>query len=159
MGFKDKWSEMVAEAKAEAAKSQEEAAKAKAEAKEEAKEEGAKARVLTKGRTLSRYQNFVLRDNSIQKTKGEDAGIYSLEEFVNASVETGEELQKRYTATRILAIGVFALAFKKKTGGSFFLAIEGDSFTWLEEIPYKDKAKAMKFANDVRSAAKKHKAA
>lgn len=145
MGFKDKFNEMVAEAKANNEK-----------AMAEAKEMGAKARVLTKGRTLSRYQNFVLRDNSIQKTRGEDAGIYSLEEFVNASVETGEELQKRFTATRILLIGVFALAFKKKTAGSFFLAIEGDTFTWLEEVEYKDKAKAMKFANEVRAAAKKY---
>lgn len=144
MGFMDKFNEMVAEAKANNEK-----------AMAEAKEEGAKARVLTKQRVLSRYQGFVLRENSIQKTKGEDAGIYSLEEFVNASVETGEELQKRYTATRIFALGVFALAFKKKTKGSFFLAIEGDSFTWLEEIPYKEKAKAMKFANEVRAAAKK----
>ena len=137
MGFMDKLNEMVAEAKEEAAR-----------AKDDAKE-------LSKQRVLSRYHGFVLREASIEKVKGDDKGHFPLSELTGASVETGEELEKRYTATRILALGVFALAFKKKTKGTFFLAIEGESFTWLEEIPYKEKAKAMKFANEVRAAAKK----
>ena len=39
-------------------------------------------------------------------------------------VETEEEAKRRLTATRMLAVGVFALAFPKKTAGSVLITID-----------------------------------
>lgn len=95
---------------------------------------------------------FVLRPSSVEKTSGKDRGRHPLE-GVSATVESGEELHRRITATRILAVGVFAVAFKKKSGGTFFLTIEGPGFAWVEEVGRKDQEKAMRFAARVRAAA------
>jgi hypothetical protein len=44
---------------------------------------------------------------------------YLWKDVSELSVEGPDALQKRITATRILATGIFALAFKKKTGETF----------------------------------------
>jgi hypothetical protein len=44
---------------------------------------------------------------------------YLWKDVTELSVEGPDALQKRITATRILATGIFALAFKKKTGETF----------------------------------------
>lgn len=73
---------------------------------------------------------------------------------VRASVESGSELQSRFTATRILLLGVFVLAFKKKKGGEKYLVIEGEDFVWTVEVDRKHINKAMKFAGRVNDAVK-----
>ena len=47
---------------------------------------------------------------------------YRWEEFVVFSVEGPDQLQKRVTVTRLLAIGIFAFAKKKASGESFLFA-------------------------------------
>ncbi|WP_051480366.1 hypothetical protein [Cellulomonas sp. KRMCY2] len=75
---------------------------------------------------------------------------------VSARVEAGSEIQQRVTATRLLAIGIFALAAKKKSGGESYLTVEGPDFFWTLEVDRKEQAKAREFAakvnNQVRSA-------
>lgn len=47
---------------------------------------------------------------------------YRWEEFKVFSIEGPDQLQKRVTVTRLLAIGIFAFAKKKATGESFLFA-------------------------------------
>lgn len=76
---------------------------------------------------------------------------------VTARVESGSDLQTRVTATRLLAIGVFAFAAKKKSGGEAYLTVEGPDFFWTVEVDRKKRSAAQAFAaqvnNHVRRAA------
>lgn len=75
---------------------------------------------------------------------------------VTARLESGSELQARVTMTRLVALGVFAFAAKKKKGGEKYLTIEGPDFVWTAEVKRdkKDIAKAMKFINQVNTNSK-----
>ncbi len=72
---------------------------------------------------------------------------------VSASVERGEDLQKRITATRLVLTGAFALAWKKKSGGEWWLVIDGPGFSWVEEVDPKNQGKAREFAAKVNALA------
>lgn len=74
---------------------------------------------------------------------------------VSARVESGSDLEKRVTATRLVAMGVFAFAAKKKSGGESYLTIEGPEFFWTFEVDRNDRAKAQAFAAKVNDAARK----
>lgn len=73
---------------------------------------------------------------------------------VSAVVERGSDLQKRVTLTRLVGVGVFALMAKKKSGGEWWLAVEGPDFAWTEEVGRKDVEKAKRFAAAVNVAAR-----
>ena len=75
---------------------------------------------------------------------------------VTARLESGSELQARVTMTRLVALGVFAFAAKKKKGGEKYLTIEGPDFVWTAEVKRdkKDIDKAMKFINQVNTNSK-----
>lgn len=109
-------------------------------------------------------------DSSIDKFKGDDGTTIKLHkqtirngwdskplDGVTARVESGSEMESRFTATRIALLGVFALAFKKKKGGEKYLTIDGPDFSWIAEVNRKHVKDAMKFAakvnNSVREAA------
>jgi hypothetical protein len=66
-----------------------------------------------------------------------------------ASVQTEGEIRDRFTATRIVALGVFALAFKKKTSDKdVFLVIEGDGYLISSHVPSKKESEARQWASD-----------
>lgn len=94
---------------------------------------------------------FKLTDTSIKKglEKKSLSGVI-------ARVESGSELQSRVTATRLLALGVFAFAAKKKKGGEKYLTIEGPDFVWTAEVKRdkKDISKAMNFVSQINNNAK-----
>ena len=96
---------------------------------------------------------FVLRRDGVEKLGGADKGRRPLSGVV-ARVEAGEDLHRRVTATRVVLTGVFALALKKKAGGTSFLTIEGPGFAWVEEVDRKKKEKAVEFAAKVNAAAR-----
>lgn len=75
---------------------------------------------------------------------------------VIARIETGSELQTRVTMTRLVALGVFAFAAKKKKGGEKYLTIEGPDFVWTAEIKRdrKDINKAMNFVSQINTNSK-----
>lgn len=98
------------------------------------------------------YGPFELRKDTVKKTSGKDRGEHPLS-GVAATVESGEDLHRRLTATRVVLTGPFALLLKKKAGGTSFLTIEGPGFSWVEEVNRKKKEKATAFAAAVRSAA------
>ena len=62
---------------------------------------------------------------------------------VNATLEEGEALEKRITATRMLAVGLYALAMPKKTGGTKYLVVEGPDFFWSMEVGHDQIQEAM----------------
>lgn len=66
--------------------------------------------------------------------------------ITRVSLEDGEALSTRVTATRVLALGVFALAAKKRVGGTKFLTIESDEVFVTVEVPRKKVNEARKVA-------------
>lgn len=73
---------------------------------------------------------------------------------VSARVESGSELESRVTATRLVAIGIFAFVAKKKKGGESFLTVEGPDFFWTVEVDRKKRGDAMTFVAKINSAAR-----
>lgn len=104
------------------------------------------------------YGPFILRKDEVERLSGEDAGKHPLA-GVEAFLENGEELQKRITATRLIAVGIFAFAFKKKRGGESFLTIQGDGFAWVVEVPAKKRGDAQRFVSQLRAQSHKVSAA
>lgn len=52
-----------------------------------------------------------------------------------ASVETVGEVRRRVTATRVVAVGVFALALKKKKDDrELFLTVEGEGWSIVADV-------------------------
>lgn len=70
---------------------------------------------------------------------------------VTARVEAGSDLEQRVTATRLVALGLFALAAKKKSGGESYLTIEGPDFFWSVEVGRDDRGKAQAFMAKVNA--------
>lgn len=83
--------------------------------------------------------------------KGEKHDLHG----VKANVEDGSALESRVTLTRLLALGVFAFAFKKKKGGEKYLTIEGPDFAFIAQSGRKQISEAMTFANMVNDQARK----
>lgn len=75
-------------------------------------------------------------------------------EPATARVETGAELDRRVTVTRLAAMGLFALRFKKETGGESWLTVENDTVFWVVEVDRKDDRKAREFAAAVNRASR-----
>ena len=66
-------------------------------------------------------------------------------DVVDIAVEDGEALRERVTVTRMLAVGVFAWALKKKSGGTKFLLIETVDDAHLFELKAKHYREAISF--------------
>lgn len=79
---------------------------------------------------------------------------FPLDTIREVRLEDGEALQSRITATRLVLVGVFALAFKKKRGGEKFLTVETDSAFAAVKVNRKKVNAAQRFAAEVRNAAK-----
>lgn len=72
---------------------------------------------------------------------------------VTATVDTAGNINRRVTATRLVAVGVFALALKKKQDDrEVFLLIDGPDFQWVVDVDPKKAAEARKFAARVNTA-------
>ena len=69
-----------------------------------------------------------------------------------ARVEAAADVERRITATRLLTVGVFALAWKKKSG-SVFLTVTHPKYELMVAVPVKKEADARKFAAKVNTAA------
>lgn len=72
---------------------------------------------------------------------------------VSARVESGSELESRVTATRLVGMGLFAFAAKKKRGGEVWLTVEGPEFFWSVEVSRDDARDARKLAAQVNQQA------
>lgn len=99
------------------------------------------------GTTLALYD-----DGIIERMQGEGRGRHPVA-GVTAVVESGEALSRRVTVTRLVGLGVFAFAAKKKSGGESYLVVEGPDFGWVVEVDWKRRGEAVAFAARVRGAA------
>lgn len=75
-----------------------------------------------------------------------------LSEVVDVSLDDGTALESRFTATRLVLVGVFALAWKKKKGGEKWIAVVGGDSYWLVEVKRKKIKAAMKFVAELKNA-------
>lgn len=67
-------------------------------------------------------------------------------EPATARIEKGEDLEKRVTVTRLVALGgIGGLIWKKRSGGESWLTVESDSVFWVVEVPRGEQDKARKF--------------
>jgi hypothetical protein len=109
---------------------------------EERKRKSAVAQVGLKGAFLDIK---VGKDETVCYLK--DKSIGGPIKGATASVQTEGEIRDRFTATRILAIGIFALAFKKKTSDKdVFVVIEHPEYVITSHVPSKKEADARAFA-------------
>lgn len=99
-----------------------------------------------KGKQLSSYQGVKLYQLWLTTPHGSGSLV-----GVNASVDS--QVSSRITATRLVAIGIFALAAKKKTG-ALYLSIDGPEFASVIECPQDDQLKAREFATKIANASK-----
>jgi hypothetical protein len=64
--------------------------------------------------------------------------IYTWDEISELEVEGPDSIQKRITASRLILTGVFAFAFKKKTGEAFlFISFKDDRTPVIFKFPKK----------------------
>lgn len=71
-----------------------------------------------------------------------------------ARVESGADIRRRITVTRLLVFVPLALMAKKQVG-HVYLSVEGDGFEFVVEVPVKKEADARKFAAKVNNASKR----
>jgi hypothetical protein len=73
-----------------------------------------------------------------------------------AAVDTAGDIEKRFTATRIVTLGVFGLKKKKIDRRELYLAVEGVGFAFVAEIEPKYGAQARKIAAKINSLGQVH---
>lgn len=100
----------------------------------------------TKGKLIASYHGVRLHERWITTPHGSGSLV-----GVHASVDS--QVSSRITATRLLAIGIFALAAKKKTG-ALYLSVDGPDFASVIECPQDDQMKSREFATKIANAAK-----
>lgn len=94
---------------------------------------------------------LILTDSTIS-SKGETHSLTG----VHAHIEDGSAVGNRITATRVLLLGIFALAAKKRTGGEKYLIVEGDDFSYAAMVKQKHIGQAIRFKTRIMDAAAKY---
>ena len=102
--------------------------------------------IAGEGGALTLYPNRVEHHVNRKLT-----AVFPLTDITDARVESGAQLESRVTATRLLAVGVFALAMKKKTGGESFVTIESEEILASVMVGRKKANDAMKFVARVKA--------
>lgn len=83
---------------------------------------------------LARFDDIGVTPTHLAEGYGRRAALYPLP-GIRASVESVGQLSRRITATRLAAVGIFALALQKKQDDrSVFLTIEGPGVAIVREI-------------------------
>lgn len=90
-----------------------------------------------------------LYPDRLEKKEGGSVETLPLSQLEGVRLEDGEEISSRVTMTRLVALGVFALAAKKKTGGEKFLTIESPDVFWTIEVSRKMAGAAQRFIGDI----------
>jgi hypothetical protein len=114
----------------------------------EARQAEIKAAGGGRGKNLGSFEGITLRSTSVHY-KGDGGSVKG----ATARVEAAADVEKRITATRLLAVGIFALAWKKRNG-SVFLTVDHPDYQLLVAVPVKHEADARKFASKINNASK-----
>lgn len=97
---------------------------------------------------------LILYPNRVEHKVGLSSTELPLAEITSVTLESGEELSSRITATRLVALGVFALAAKKKTGGEKYVTIETGTNLVSVKVGRKDVNRATEFVHALELARK-----
>lgn len=95
-----------------------------------------------------------LYPDGIDHLAGLKKATIPLNTIQSITIEDGADLEARITATRLVLIGVFALAFRKRKGGEKYLTIESDDAFTVVQVDRKSIPQAQKFAAAARTAMK-----
>lgn len=95
-----------------------------------------------------------LYPDGVDHLHGLNKATIPLDTVTAVTIEDGADLEARITATRLVLIGVFALAFRKRKGGEKYLVLESTDAVAVVEVDRKSVAKAQRFAAAVRTATK-----
>lgn len=104
---------------------------------------------IAKFENVTLYQDRVTRGGALSPETHPLSGVA-------CSIETGSQLDKRLTVTRLALLGPAAVFVKKSKGGESYLTIEGPDFVWLVKINRSERAqrKAREFAAKVAAQVK-----
>lgn len=97
------------------------------------------------------YEFWTVRRDELTHSAGERHPLLG----ASARIIAGSEIDRRVTATRLVAIGVLAFAAKKKSGGESWLYVEGPDWQFVLEVPRDKISEAAKFASAVNSGAQR----
>jgi hypothetical protein len=102
--------------------------------------------------TLGTKTGLILYEKGIEEIRGDWQPFDG--HYVEVRYETAGDLSRRFTATRIALVGVFALAWKKtKDKRTAFVTVEVDGQPlWIHEIAPDKAGKALAFAKKVSQA-------
>lgn len=108
------------------------------------------------------FQKMTLFDEAITFETFDDnhkpeTNTVMLNTVKNVTLEDGEALESRVTMTRMLLVGLFAFGWKKKTGGTKFLTVEGSAklggdYFFAMEVKREHVAEAQRFVMRAKSA-------
>lgn len=107
------------------------------------------------GKTIAEFGDIYLYEARFVSLRHKQNAETRYLRGVTARVEAGEALESRITAARIVLTGVFALAWRKKSGGESWLTIEGPNFLWVERVERGQADQARAFATRVNAEVKK----
>lgn len=98
----------------------------------------------------AKFEDVALFPDRVAKGTGRNIETHPLTGVVCA-IETGSQLDKRLTATRLVLLGPAAVFVKKSKGGESYLTIEGPDFVWLVKVDRGERSqrKAREFAAKV----------
>lgn len=96
----------------------------------------------------ARFGPFTLNpDGTVTHKDGLRIETTSPGDSVRARVESGAELEKRVTATRLIMLGgIGGLIWKKRSGGESWLTVESTTDLWIAKVDRKDDGDARRFA-------------
>lgn len=100
-----------------------------------------------KGNVLGSYRGVTLYETWIKTPHGQSR-------LAGTSASVDAQISSRLTATRLVALGVFALAAPKKNG-SVYLSIDNVDLVSVVECPAQDNTRAREFAVKIMNASRK----
>jgi hypothetical protein len=110
------------------------------------------ARGKPKANLFTKTGGVTLYEKGIAQLRGEFVAF--ADHHIDVRYETAGDIHRRFTATRIALVGVFALAFKKaKDDRTAFVTVSVDYEPWFVDEIAPDKAgKVLAFAKRVEAA-------
>jgi hypothetical protein len=82
---------------------------------------------------VAKYEDVTLYRDKVTRGGALSPETHPLTD-VACTIETGSQLDKRLTATRLVLLGPAAVFVKKSKGGESYLTIEGPDFVWLVKV-------------------------
>ena len=104
---------------------------------------------------IAKYEDVTLYRDKVTRGRALSPETHPLTD-VACTIETGSQLDKRLTVTRLALLGPAAVFVKKSKGGEAYLTIEGPDFVWPVKVDRGERSqrKAREFMAKVASQVK-----